>query len=47
MDINTHEIIAAALNSLNAIAGEMLPSLLKQTRLRINEILKSSAYGAR
>lgn len=43
----THEIIAAELSLSNVIDGEVLPNLLKQTRLRIIEISDDGAYETR
>ncbi|ATF10262.1 hypothetical protein BTN50_1842 [Candidatus Enterovibrio altilux] len=45
--INTHEIIVVELNASKVADGGVLPNLLKQTQLKINEILFYSSYGIR
>ncbi|ATF09278.1 hypothetical protein BTN50_0764 [Candidatus Enterovibrio altilux] len=47
VDVNIHGSIVAKLSASNVTNGEVLPNLLKQTRLRINEILANGAYDTR
>ncbi|EGU39835.1 transposase [Vibrio ichthyoenteri ATCC 700023] len=47
VDTDTHEIIATELSLSNVSDGEVLPSLLRQARRKIEEISGDGAYDTR